>query len=109
MLRNDDRCCLTGGHAVILAHDRVASPACPMNRKYRSREAPLRLLARSSSALLCVLLLATTASAQTVWRMATEYPATAIAGEGLTHSAKLVGKLIAGEPWQSESPVANCT
>ena len=56
----------------------------------------MRLLARSSSALLCVLLLATTASAQTLWRMATEYPATAIAGEGLTHFAKLVGERSAG-------------
>ena len=56
----------------------------------------MRLLARSSSALLCVLLLATTANAQTVWRMATEYPATAIAGEGLTHFAKLVGERSAG-------------
>src|SRR3954452_18240454 len=91
------RCCLPGGHAFILADDRMALLACPMkSRKYRSWEAPLRLLAPSSSALLCVLLLATTANAQTVWRMATEYPATAIAGEGLTHFAKLVGERSAG-------------
>jgi TRAP-type C4-dicarboxylate transport system substrate-binding protein len=37
-----------------------------------------------------LVLLVTPAGAQTVWRMPTEYPATAIAGEGVMHFARLV-------------------
>lgn len=55
---------------------------------------PLRVSRLSH--LVGLVLLAAPATAQTVWRMPTEYPATAIAGEGVTHFARLVAERSGG-------------